>query len=130
MKKATKARPARARTKSATIAHAKKSPGSAKGVTMGYVKKGATSAMKKVAIAAVRNNFSETIDAVRMTGTRLVISKHGKGIAALVSMEDANILVALETADDIRVATRRLKAIREGKSRTLAAEDVYKKLGL
>jgi hypothetical protein len=52
------------------------------------------------------------------------------GIAALVSMEDANILVALETADDIRVATRRLKAIREGKSRTLAAEDVYKKLGL
>jgi len=88
------------------------------------------SGMRKVAAAAVRRNFAGTIDAVRMTRERLVIDRHGTSVAAIVPIEDAELLDALENADDVHVARKRLRAIREGRSSTIAAEDLYKKLGL
>ena len=86
--------------------------------------------MRKVAAALVRDNFSGTIDAVRMTRERIVIERHGTSVAAIVPVEDAELLAALEADDDVRVAQRRLRAIRAGKTTTIAAADVYKKLGL
>jgi PHD/YefM family antitoxin component YafN of YafNO toxin-antitoxin module len=86
--------------------------------------------MKKVAAALVRKYFSETIDAVRISRERLIIVRHGYGLAAIVPVEDAELLAELVAADDVRVAGRRLRAIREGRESTIAAADLYKKLGL
>jgi len=86
--------------------------------------------LRRVSAALVRKNFAGTIDAVRMTRERLLIDRHGTCVAAIVPIEDAELLEAIESADDVRVAQKRLRAIREGRAATVAAADLYKKLGL
>src|SRR5215475_2700457 len=66
------------------------------------------SGMRKIAAADVRRHFAGTIDSVRMTRDRLVIDRHGISVAAIVPIEDAELLEALENADDIRVARKRM----------------------
>ncbi len=60
--------------------------------------------MKKMKAVEARTNFAETINMVAYGGERIVIHRHGKDIAAFVSLEDLALLEALEDKLDVEEA--------------------------
>lgn len=83
-----------------------------------------------MAASRVRQHFADTLDLVRVTRGRIIVKNHGTAIAAIVPVEDAELLAAIEDEEDIRIADERLRAFREGKMTVIAAEELYKKLGI
>lgn len=51
-----------------------------------------------------RKNFSEILNRVSVRGDRVVMERHGKSIAAMISMEDLALLEALEDRFDVEGA--------------------------
>ena len=82
--------------------------------------------MTEMSAAKVRETFGETLSRVGFGGGRVVIHKHGKPIAALVSLEDLRVLQALEDRIDLEAAREALAE--EGASRPWA--EVKTELGL
>jgi len=76
-------------------------------------------------IADIRNNLADAINRVAYAGERIVLERRGKGVAALVSVEDLELLERLEDESDIRAARKALKE----KGR-IPFEDFKKKHGL
>ena len=64
--------------------------------------------MTEMSAAKVREMFGETLNRVGFGGGRVVIRKHGKPIAALVSLEDLRVLQALEDRIDLEAAREAL----------------------
>lgn len=62
-----------------------------------------------VTVARARARFADTIDLVRSTGQRIVLSKSGKRAAAIISIEDFELLQRLEDANDLKAARDALK---------------------
>ena len=52
--------------------------------------------MSRIPATAVRDSFSETLNRVAYKGERIVLERHGKAVAALVSVEDLALLESLE----------------------------------
>lgn len=52
--------------------------------------------MSRIPATAVRDSLSETLNRVAYKGERIVLERHGKAVAALVSIEDLELLEALE----------------------------------
>ena len=81
--------------------------------------------------ATVRERFSDAVDAARH-GERIRITKHNKPVAALVSIDDLQLLEKLEDELDILDAERILKDIQEGKEKVIkirgSALDFLRKL--
>jgi len=78
-----------------------------------------------VTVARARARFADTIDLVRSTGQRIVLSKSGKRAAAIISIEDLELLQRLEDAHDVKAARAALK-----EPGTTPWDDVKKRLGL
>ncbi len=66
---------------------------------------------ESVAASLVRESFSEYVSRVAFTGRRIVVKHHGRPRAAIVSMEDLELLRTLEDRIDLKAA---LKAFRKG----------------
>ena len=49
-----------------------------------------------IGVAEIRNNFAELLNRVAYAGERVVLERRGKGVAALVSMDDLELLEKLE----------------------------------
>lgn len=81
--------------------------------------------MNRIAARKLRNEMSDALNRVAYAGERIVIERHGKGAAVLVSMEDAELLERLEDRVDLEHAR---KALKSGKPISLKA--VKKELGL
>ena len=69
-----------------------------------------------------RAEFAEITNSVAYGKSRVVIERRGKGVAAVVSMEDLERLEALDDAKDLRLARRALKepgivSLKEAKKR-------------
>ncbi len=64
--------------------------------------------MMNVGVAEIRNNLADTLNRVVYQGERIVLERRGKGVAAIVSMEDLTLLEALEDREDVRAAKRAL----------------------
>ena len=62
-----------------------------------------------VSVARIRNNLADTLNRVAYGGERVVLERRGKGVAALVSMDDLALLRAIEDREDVRVARKALK---------------------
>jgi prevent-host-death family protein len=73
--------------------------------------------MAQISIVAVRNNLAEAINRAAYGGERVILARRGKGVVAMVSMEDLATLEALENEADLRAA---VKARRERGSVPLA----------
>jgi prevent-host-death family protein len=73
----------------------------------------------------VRDTFGDTLNRVAYRGERIVLERHGKAVAALVSIDDLSRLEALEDRDDVRAVR---KARREGGR--VPYEEVRRKAGL
>lgn len=65
--------------------------------------------MPKMAATALRSHVAETLNRVAYQGERIELERHGKAVAALVSIEDLELLEALEHRIDLGAARRALK---------------------
>lgn len=81
--------------------------------------------MVQVGIAEIRDNLADALNKVAYAGERVILARRGKGVAALVSMEDLELLEKLEDEADLKVAR---KARKEKGSVPLA--DIKARLGM
>jgi prevent-host-death family protein len=60
-------------------------------------------------VVDVRNTFSEYLNRASYQGQRIIIERRGKPVAALVSLQDLELLNALEDQADIKAAQKARK---------------------
>lgn len=75
----------------------------------------------EISITEIRDNLADALNRVAYGGERVVLQRRGKGVAALVSIEDLTLLEDLENHADIKAVR---KARKEKGGITLSA---YKK---
>lgn len=63
----------------------------------------------RMSIVTFREQMAEPINRVAYQGERVVLERRGKGVAALVSMEDLAMLEAMENDADVRAARKARK---------------------
>jgi len=62
-----------------------------------------------VNVVDVRNTFSEYLNRASYQGQRIVIELRGKPVAALVSLEDLELIETLENQADLKAAKKARK---------------------
>ena len=65
--------------------------------------------MTRVSTTRAREALSDVINRVVYQGERIVLERHGKDVAAVVSVADLELLEQLEDRMDLEEARRRLK---------------------
>ena len=63
----------------------------------------------EISASSARQNFSKIIDAVRVAGERILVTQHGRTVAAVVGVEDLELLQLLEDRMDVAEARRRMR---------------------
>lgn len=81
--------------------------------------------MKTLEASTLRQGISDALNRVAYTGERISIRRYGKPIAALVSVEDADLLDAFEDRLDLAAAKKALK-----EKGSIPWAEVKKRLGL
>jgi len=82
--------------------------------------------MVRMKAAKTREQFSSTLDRVVKNGERVVLERKGKRVAALVPLEDLELIERLEDEIDVREARKALA----DKSPSVPWEQVKRELGL
>lgn len=82
----------------------------------------------EISVAHAREHFAEYLGRVTFSKDRVVVTKHGKKVAAVVPYEDLELLERLEDEADLKEIKRRLSADK-GK-RNIPWEKVKKDSGL
>lgn len=57
--------------------------------------------MSERRISEARESFSTTVNRVAFGGERVVLTRHGKRVAAVVPIEDLELIESLEDASDL-----------------------------
>ena len=57
--------------------------------------------MSERRISEARESFSTTINRVAFAGERVVLTRHGRRVAAVVPIEDLDLIEAIEDASDL-----------------------------
>ena len=83
--------------------------------------------MTRMGVSDARESLGEVVDRVRYTHERVVLTKRGKEVGAIISMDDLKLLEMLEDQLDIKAAR---EAIEESRGERSPYEEVRKKLGL
>ena len=83
--------------------------------------------MTKIGVSDARDHLSEVVDRVRYTHERVVLTKRGKDVGAIVSIEDLKLLEMLEDQLDIDMAR---KALAEAGEERIPFQSLREKLGL
>jgi prevent-host-death family protein len=84
--------------------------------------------MAIMSVAEAKNRFSDVLRRAEYGGERVIVERHGKPVAAIVSTDDLRRLEAAENAADLRDAKAALaEASHEG---TVPLETVLRKYGL
>lgn len=65
--------------------------------------------MTRMTAGDVRKSFSEALSRVALGGDRIVLQRYGKDVAALVSMDDLELLRELEDRIDLEAARKALR---------------------
>jgi len=58
----------------------------------------------RMSLVDFRGQMAEPINRVMYQGERIVLERHGKGVAVVVSMDDLKTLEAIEDAADLKAA--------------------------
>lgn len=66
-----------------------------------------------VNIVDAKEEFSELINRVAHNKERIILTRRGKDVAAIISIEDLQSLFQIENKNDLQVATESLKEARE-----------------
>ena len=83
--------------------------------------------MTKIGVSDARDHLSEVVDRARYTHERVVLTKRGKDVGAIVSIEDLKLLEMLEDQLDIDMAR---KALAEAGEERIPFHNLREKLGL
>jgi prevent-host-death family protein len=65
--------------------------------------------MSKVSTSTVRKDFAEVLNKVAYAKERIVLQRHGKDVAAVVPIEDLQLLEDLEDKIDAKLAKKARK---------------------
>lgn len=65
--------------------------------------------MTRMQASKARDEFSDTLNRVAYTGERVVLRRHGKDVAAIVPIEDLEMIEAIEDRLDVEAAKKALK---------------------
>lgn len=65
--------------------------------------------MERIPSSKARERFSDILDEVSVRGDRVVVERHGKEIAAVISLDDLKLLEALEDRYDVEEARAALR---------------------
>lgn len=65
--------------------------------------------MTTISVTAIRQHLSDFLSRVMFGGERVVIERNGKPACALVSMEDVQLLEAMEDRFDLEAAKEAIK---------------------
>jgi len=65
-------------------------------------------ATNRLPASKARERFADVLDEVAVRGERVVLQRHGKNVAALISSDDLELLEALEDKYDVEQARRAL----------------------
>jgi prevent-host-death family protein len=84
----------------------------------------------EISVAQIRDHLADAINRVAYAGERVVLQRRGKGVAALVSMEDLARLKALEDTEDARLARQTLTQMKSKRQRPIPLAAVKKRLGM
>ena len=82
-----------------------------------------------VGIAQIRNNLADALNRVAYQGDRVVLERRGKGVAAIVSIDDLELLEALEDYEDVRAAKRTLAEMKRKGQKPVPLADIINRLG-
>jgi prevent-host-death family protein len=85
-------------------------------------------ATRVATVAGLRARIADNIDAVRMNKERVVLTNHGKPVAALVPIEDYDYLEGKEIAYDNRAADRVMARIKAGQEKLIPHDEVMRRL--
>jgi prevent-host-death family protein len=82
----------------------------------------------KLTVGQVRDQFSDTLNQVAYRGDRIIIERRGKDVAAVVPIEDLELLQLLEDRIDLESARTALSEVEaEG---TVSWDELKEELGL
>ena len=81
---------------------------------------------KEMTITEARSNFADLVNRVTYAKERILINRRGKPVAAIVPMEDVELLEKIEDAIDVKLARKALSESEE----IISWEEVAKELGL
>ena len=84
--------------------------------------------MTRINASEARKDFSDTLNRVAYNGERIVLERHGKSVAAIVPIEDLELLEALEDRLDHEAAKKALREV--GKKGTIPWAKIKADLGL
>jgi prevent-host-death family protein len=65
--------------------------------------------MSKVSTSAVRRDFSEVLNKVAYAKERIILQRHGKDVAAVIPIEDLQLLEDIEDKIDAKLARKARK---------------------
>jgi prevent-host-death family protein len=83
--------------------------------------------MTRMGVSDAREHLGDVIDRARYTQERVVLTKRGREVGAIISIDDLKLLEMLEDQLDIKEA--RL-ALEESQGERVSYDEVRKKLGL
>ena len=81
--------------------------------------------MTRIAANEARKDFAEALNRVAYKGERIVVHRRGKNVAALVPIEDLNLLEEIEDRMDLEEARAVLK-----KPGSISLSELKKRLGI
>ena len=82
--------------------------------------------MNRIPASKAREQLAEILNDVASRGDRVILHRHGKDVAAVISVDDLELLELLEDRYDVEVARA---ALAESEDR-VAWSDLKKELGL
>lgn len=83
--------------------------------------------MTRMGVSDARDHLSEVVDRARYTQERVVLTKRGREVGAIISIDDLKLLELLEDQLDIKEARQ---ALEESQGERISYDEVRKKLGL
>ena len=84
--------------------------------------------MTRLAVSKAREDLADMLNRVAYGRERIILERRGKNVAALISIEDLELLELLEDKLDVEAAR---KALAEAKGKKLIPwKDIKKRLGL
>jgi len=78
-------------------------------------------------VSDARDHLSEVVDRARYTQERVILTKRGREVGAIISIDDLNLLEMLEDQLDIKEARQ---VLQEAPGKRISYDEVRKKLGL
>ena len=83
--------------------------------------------MAKIAVIDARKDLADVLNRAAYGKERVVLTRRGKDVAAIVPMDDLNVLEAIEDHMDVTESEKILARVRAGSEQVVSLEEVRAK---